>query len=37
LTTLDRATLTGKLLGQVGVVDLRRIRELLRDILDIDE
>jgi len=37
LTTLDRGTLTGKLLGQVGVVDLRRIRELLRDILDIDE
>jgi mRNA interferase MazF len=37
LTTLDRATLTGQLLGQVGAVDLRRIRELLRDILDLDE
>lgn len=37
LTTVDRAACTGVVLGQVSPVDLRRIRELLRDMLDIDE
>jgi mRNA interferase MazF len=37
LTTVDRAACTGVVLGQISPVDLRRIRELLRDMLDIDE
>lgn len=37
LTTVDRVACTGVTLGQVSPVDLRRIRELLRDMLDIDE
>jgi len=37
LTTVDRAARTDVVLGQVSPVDLRRIRELLRDMLNIDE
>lgn len=37
LTTVDQAAATGNFLGQLSAIDLRRIRELLRDILDLDE
>jgi len=37
VTAVDRAALTGKQLGRVTATDLRRVRELLRDLLDLDD
>jgi hypothetical protein len=37
LAIVDHAARAGVVLGQVSPVDLHRIRELLRDVLDIDE
>lgn len=37
ITTIDRNLLTGRSLGQLDFADLRRVRELISDILDIGE
>ena len=37
VTTIDRSALTGNQFGQITATDLRRIRELLRDILDLED
>ena len=37
VATVDQAAATGNTLGRVSALDLRRIRELLRDILDLDD
>lgn len=37
LTTVDQAAATGTMFGRLSALDLRRIRELLRDILDLDD
>ena len=37
LTTVDRVAWTGRTIGRIDAMDLRRIRELMSDILDIDE
>lgn len=37
VTTIDRAALTGTMFGRITTTDLRKIRELLRDILDLED